>query len=310
MDIRNTIYAVHILNLINISTMSKENLQKLIILALVLVVVALGLTFILNLSNKGSTSDNKLFTLTAKENINRIEVTTNGTLNFAVAKENSNWKVNEFSADNEQVENFLTSVSNAQIASVASNNPSNYSNFDLEDTKAQKVILKSDSGDFTFYIGKSAIGISNYIRIEGKEPVYVIDQNLRTFVTTTVDNLKDRTISNVPVANITSVKTSNQEIKLIDGKWKKGDQELSSDVVDPFLSDVATLKAVSIADSAKSAKVNQIASILMIEITDKDNKTTSYQLFKVENDYFAKKSGDQTVFGISSAQFENVSKKL
>lgn len=290
--------------------MKKDNLQKLAIGALALIVVALGLTFIINLTNKPSSNSEKLFTQTTTDKINRIEISTNGTLNFAISKENSTWKINEFNADPEQVQSFLTSIANANLTSIASNNTANYPNFEIEDSKAQKVTLKYDGGEFSFFVGKLSVGISTYVRIQGKDPVYVADQSLKSFVTATIDSLKDRTISSIPIANVTSIKTPKQEIKLTDGKWKKGDKELATETVQPYLSDVANLRAVSIADSTKTAQVNQATSIFLVEITSSDSKTSSYQIFKVGEDYFAKKSGDQTVFAISSAQFENITKEF
>jgi hypothetical protein len=282
----------------------------LITIFLVALVILIGIVPSI-LNNKGSILGTNLVN-SAKEKIDNIELTSSGNT-IKLSKVNSNWKVNDFKADNAVVGEFLDTILKAKFTSVASTKKENYSIFNVQDDSTKLIISAGSEKLANLFVGKSGGTLETYVRTDADSNVYIIDQDITSFASSSIETLRDKNIALISTDKVTQVSNGLVKIKKQDNKWTMvdvQDKKTDNDKASTFVSNATSLKGINIAGDDIKTKLNGVSPIISIEINYDENSTFKYSIYKLDTAYYARNQNDDTLYEISQTQFDNLNKAV
>lgn len=235
-------------------------------------------------------------------------------------KNNEIWTINStYAADNSIVSKLINELNNANVENFISDNEY-YSQYDLTDSTAVKIVLKSGEEYLrNLYIGKeSSSKNSVYMRIaaDEKKAVYLVSGINRTLFSNKVDYYRNKNMLNIPIADVSEIKARvkmNQYVLYPEKKtdasveWKERriGKQLDQVKVNDFINSVLKIEALSF---LKDVSTSQIA---YYEIKS-DSRNVRIELYDQDanGQYICKVSDIPYVFTISSYQAEKMLKNL
>ncbi|KKP38557.1 MAG: hypothetical protein UR28_C0015G0029 [Candidatus Peregrinibacteria bacterium GW2011_GWF2_33_10] len=162
-------------------------------------------------------SQQNLFPTFAKDTVNKIVIYIPGKDLIEIDKNNNQWvlkNLNNYLADQDLMNNFLTSVQELKSSEVVSKNANNLKTYGLDDINAAHLKLsKNDSPLADIYIGKPGPSYnSQFVKLSGDNKVFLVNENLGNKLLKTADDLRDKTIIKIDPSLIKSLTIAGQQI--------------------------------------------------------------------------------------------------
>jgi hypothetical protein len=178
--------------------MKREQLNLLAIIAAILVLIPI-IFFIL--TNNSNMLDSSNFFNNDISTVNRITIQRNEE-HIELTKDNSNWLVNNYAANNEDVINFLKNIDEASIIATVATNETSYATFQVDSDSASNIKLyNNDNLLLEAFVGKTT-GYSMYVRLANDSKVYEINKNFSGILNKTKSELRSTIITDVNIENM------------------------------------------------------------------------------------------------------------
>ncbi|PKP10604.1 MAG: hypothetical protein CVU09_06700 [Bacteroidetes bacterium HGW-Bacteroidetes-4] len=266
----------------------QKKIRQISIILLVLVMLLGWLT--LKEKKQGQRSFKAYVVETDTAKVNRIEIFS-GKLNESVTlnKVNHQWMLsienNQVQADGQLIDELLSQLYQLKPKRIAGTQKQSWAGFELTDSLATRVVLKSDKkkltdllvGKFTYSQGQSAnpyqqqnMIVTSYVRPYNEDFVYAVDGFLSMMVNRGNDSFRKRNlISGNPEQWLRlSYNLSNGEsyaLQKTDGKWYIQQQLADSATVHSYLKSLGRLSGQKFAKKPQDTSSLAINSRLTIE---------------------------------------------
>ncbi|MGE4288948.1 MAG: DUF4340 domain-containing protein [Salinivirgaceae bacterium] len=229
-------------------------------------------------------------------NVNKIEIFS-GKLNETVTlnKVNKQWMLilddNQVQADRQLIDELLGQLHQLKPKRIAGTQKQSWPDFELTDSMAIRVVLKSDKkkltdllvGKFTYSQGQSTnpyqqqkMIVTSYVRPYNEDFVYAVDGFLSIMVNRGNDSFRNRSLIDAKPEQWLrlSYNLSTGEsyaLQKTDGKWYIGQQLADSATVHSYLNNLGRLSGQNFADQSPETSSFATNSRLTIET---ENNTT------------------------------------
>jgi hypothetical protein len=117
------------------------------------------------------------------------------------------WMTGPYPADSSALDRFWRALSQAQVDRLVASNPASHARLGLSPDSARTLRLtRSDGGTSTLLVGKSGPTFpSTFVRLPDQDDVVVISQDLRTPLTRTPANWRDKTVVRIDTSAVARV---------------------------------------------------------------------------------------------------------
>ena len=171
-------------------------------------------------------------------------------------KEDGAWtiisKERKYAADNAMVSALISELNRLKPENVAATNKQRWKHFEVTDSLATKVILKSRNKKVAeTLIGKMSFSqpqkATSYIRLAGEDVVYGIDGYLPMTFNRDLNSFRDKTVVNVKKENLTRLTFTNPDngtfvLEKGEKNWMIGTMPADSAAMAGFISELQNLK--------------------------------------------------------------------
>jgi PHD/YefM family antitoxin component YafN of YafNO toxin-antitoxin module len=235
--------------------------------------------------------------------VERISVDDGKDLATALSRVNDQWQLDNYHqlpADQNKVKSVLDKLEKDKSGWPVATTESSRLRFKVaDDDYRKKLVLSSDAGDKTLYLGVSPGFRQLNVRRQDEEQVYAVKLNDYDFPLKDVDWL-DKTLLQ-PKADISSISAADFSLIKQQGKWAldNNDQAVDSKQVDKITSTLSRLRVQSAEDKTAAADAYQIE----LRANDKDYQ---YKLFKLEDNYYISRNDYKVAFKISQSDYESL----
>jgi hypothetical protein len=215
------------------------------------------------------------------------------------------WTVNGFPADSGSVGRLLEALGDAEIGDLVATNPQNHARMGVSSDSAATLTLRVGDSTRAILVGGSGPRYGTaYARFPDRDPVYLIDGDLRTHVVRSLDEWRNRTMVAIDTALVARVEIEmdgdSYVLARADSAWVHPDgSAVPRTVIDGVLSELARLVAsgfVAEGDSiaglepASTTRAHTEAGELLAEVT----------IGSGSGDRWARTSTDDYLYRVSS----------
>jgi hypothetical protein len=228
-----------------------------------------------------------------------------------------------YKADTASVRQLLETIAGLTVGNVISDNPGNQMTFQVDTLTGQTVELYT--GDrllSSFVVGKMATDFRHtYIRLSGKDEVYLAEGMLSRSLSKNPTNWRDKTIVDIPAANVQQVefKFGNEHYRVIreDTLWFASkapfDEKVESEreKAGKLVASLCTLKASEFAAARDSASYSfdSLSYNALITLTDGSSQVVEAGVTQGSSDkHYVRTSTPETTFILFNAPWQNIVK--
>lgn len=234
---------------------------------------------------------------------------------LTLKRESGTWKVGEYEADKEKIENLFKALSNLKISGPVSRNQQNHSQFEVDEEKGLQVSFqdKDDQEIVSLIIGKPGPGYtSNYLRKPAQDEVYLADANLNTLLPLQAEDWRQKTIAKIDRQSVKKITFAypQEEFSLElqeDGSWlakNKQEKKVEDEVINNFFDALNPLTATGfVEDEEEMKEFNQSQDFKTIRLLgDNDSVITELTFLEKENLSWAKIQDKEVIYQIPSSR--------
>lgn len=198
----------------------------------------------------------------------------------------------EISTNSVFIEKFFASLNVIKTKKFLVDDKANNSNFSLD--KPTAILTLTDSAQKSIILSMgimNTIDNSTYMKISGKSGIYHVEAPSLSLENTTLADLIESTVFDVPLTSITSFKifkksnpTPQFEVHKKEGKWVTINEiELDTARVEDMLDDFIALKSSYLLDEQTDSQKKSIQKIIsppeyIVKVDTADNKNFTYQV--------------------------------
>jgi hypothetical protein len=275
-------------------------------------VFLLALTFVPNYwSTIVPQTKPKEFTFTpfTKDTTTSIHLSSAGK-QVTVSKSDTVWKVDGKDASKDKVDSLFAALSKTVLGEVVSNNPKNAEDYSLSSSSATLLNLTGNAKNLVVLIGKRGqAGDSFYVKKDGSNIVYLANGGLFDVLSTNVSDWQDKTVVNIPSADIASILIDGAKklmiIKKDDKNWditKDGNKKtVPDDDAKTSIGAVASITATDFATEEDNKIFTAAKGSFNVSFANKDGKGLAHlTVVPTENQYYlAKVTGKEDTYKIA-----------
>ncbi|MBL7074707.1 DUF4340 domain-containing protein [candidate division KSB1 bacterium] len=244
---------------------------------------------------------------------------------FVFEKKAGGWYLAQpisFPAHQEFVTQLLNKVKELNIENLISDKKNKHNKFKVDSTGTQVFLMAAEDTLNSFVVGKPGSDYRHtYFRYLNSDEVLFVKGSIARFFNRNLREWRDKTIFNYAEDDIDSLKFHSREeglltLKFVDDNWKvqKGKEEFEakSDVVERLLRTVADLKTNDFQDDTTQVALNYNNPDFILEVFLANGSEGRLTLFLNEGKkrYFARKSGNETLFVLYKGSANQFMKKL
>jgi hypothetical protein len=159
------------------------------------------------------------------------------------------WRVNSFRADSGTVARFWEAVGEAEVGDLVASNPANHSRLGVTTDSAWTVEVELPAESRSLLVGKggSRYGTA-FVRFPGEDAVHLLEGNLRSHVTRSLDDWRNKRVAAVDTASVWRVEVERDDggfaLERADSLWVlAGGGETDATTVRGILGEMARLDA-------------------------------------------------------------------
>ncbi len=245
--------------------MSEQALKRILGVLGVLVILWLGSVLLSGRRGGGSAPDGGIASLLERLDASTVSavriVGPDGTVSLQRASEA--WTVNGYVADSSVVAGLWTILAEAEVGGVVANNPRNHERMGLSGDSAWTVdfTLADGGGMASMLVGESGPIIpSGYVRLPDRDAVVVVSGDLRSTLTQSVTDWRDKTILQVDTAAVVRVVLETDEgthvAERLDSTWSVDGEPADSTTMSWVLDELANLVAVGFVEDGEVFQEN------------------------------------------------------
>lgn len=232
-------------------------------------------------------------------------------------KKDGNWKTNDFSASEKEIEDFFNTLKTSKIESLASQNPDKHADFEASGEKGISLTLVKDGKESKFIIGKQGLEMASfYTKKDGGNNLYLMTGSLRDKLSQTILSWRDKTVVKIGADSIKKIETVSPSSKTVikkddKGQWQKevGNQELISlteEEAKEILAIFDPLEATDFLNDEEKKEFEKAKDKTSIKVTQNDEKTVSLDLLGKENEWWVKAEGKEELFKVASYKLKTI----
>jgi hypothetical protein len=122
------------------------------------------------------------------------------------------WHVNSFRADSGTVARFWEAVGQAEVGDLVASNPANHSRLGVAEDSAWTFEVELPAGSRSLLVGKggSRYGTA-YIRFPGQDAVHLLEGNVRSHLTRSLDDWRNKRVASVDTAAVWRVEVERDD---------------------------------------------------------------------------------------------------
>lgn len=226
------------------------------------------------------------------------------TLKFS--KANGQWSLNGEKVVPDKIEGLVKKVLDANQAELVSETNIKHKDFEVTDDLATKIKLNNDS---QFLLGKAAFGGGLYIRISGRDNVYLVKNLTSNDASVDLQQWYDKTIISIDHKDIKTIKIvkGNETFTIAQqGEkwvWQEGNKELKQDKAGSVALKLASFQAKELIPSSQSGEMAKPDVSINIE---SGKGTENLDIYKVADGYIVDRKSDGKKFKIDEAAAKDV----
>ncbi len=270
------------------------------------ILAVIALIYFFTTRDTSSSDFDKNFTNIDVENISKIEITNDSTI--TLVKENNNWVVDNYKANQDFVTTALEEASNIKLARKVSSNPEKHSNYEVD--KGTKITLTGDK-ETSFILGKTGSSYQNvFIRRIDEDDVFSTVKNFKSNFEKSVADWKDKTILSISKDAIaTLVVNENLFLSNLDSLVKvKGvkNSEVEAEgnpSASSMFSKFSSLKTVSF-PSTDLANKTLLFTVTINQRAGEVNELSFYEKAAEDSKYYLAVKDNPTLFEVNSSAFD------
>jgi hypothetical protein len=173
------------------------------------------------------------------------------------------WTVNGNVADSSAVTRLWDALTETEVGRVVANNPRNHARLGLSADSAWAVdFALSDGGTASLLVGKTGPIIpSGYVRLPDQDAVAVVSGDLRSALTQSITDWRDKTILRVDTAAVVRVVLETDEgtrlVERSDSSWSVDGEPADATTMRSVLDELANLVAVGFVEDREVFEENR-----------------------------------------------------
>lgn len=226
------------------------------------------------------------------------------------------WYVNEYKADGDVVNEFLTNIVNLSVGDLISESESDITEFWVDD--ANGIFVKAfQRGKKTkeFIIGKTAHNFDTcYFRFPEEKKIYLCYNIQRFIFERGVDDWRDKTILNLNRAMIEEIKIVSKDKVVLtqreEGKWfiskPLPEKEIEASKIENFLNALLVLRADGFIRESKNIDFSKPDLKIEVKLKTGEEKIS---LKSFAGDYAVLREGDEYIYRVYKYKFDNLNFK-
>ncbi|MGD2121152.1 MAG: DUF4340 domain-containing protein [Gemmatimonadota bacterium] len=242
--------------------MSERTLKLLLIAVVGLAVLWLGVSYFPG-GGGGSAGPSEdmatLFDDVTPESVSRLSLRgPAGEEEIDLRRENGEWKVNGFRADSATVARFWEALKEAEVGDLVASNPANHPRMGVSADSAWTMELGLAGGSRSLLMGSSGARYgTSFVRLPDADQVYLLTGNLRSQVTRSLDDWRNKRVATVDTAGVWRIELERDEggytLERADSLWVLGDgAEANPTSVRGILGEIARLDATGFYEEGDS----------------------------------------------------------
>ena len=245
--------------------MSEQTLKRILGALGILVVLWLGSVLFSERRGGGSAPDGGIASLLERLNESTVSavriVGPDGTV--SLQRTDDAWTVNGNVADSSVVTRLWTALVEAEVGGVVANNPMNHERMGLSSDGAWTVdFTLADGGTASVLVGRPGPSFpSGYVRLPDQDAVVVVTGDLRSALTQSVTNWRDKTILRVDTAAVVRVVLETDEGTHIaersDSTWSVDGEPADASAMRSVLDELANFVAVGFVEDREAFQENE-----------------------------------------------------
>ncbi|KAA3610110.1 MAG: DUF4340 domain-containing protein [Calditrichaeota bacterium] len=273
---------------------------------LIIALVVIAVIYFLTTRDSSSSDFDKNFTNIDTENISKIEITKDSTI--TLVKENNQWMVDNYNANQDFVNSALDEAKNIKLARKVSSNPEKHSKYEVD--KGTKIVLHGDE-ETSFILGKTASSFQNvFIRKTDEDDVFTTAKNFKSKFEKSIADWKDKSILSISKDAIASI-VINENLFLtnldsvVQVKGIKGSEPLAdgNSSATSMFSKFSSLKTVAF---PKVDVTNQkiLFNVKINQRAGEVNELSFYEKAGEDSKYYLTVKDNPTLFEVNSSSFD------
>lgn len=181
-----------------------------------------------------------------------------GSEEVGLRRESGEWRVNGFRADSGTVARFWEALQSAEVGDLVASNPGNHARMGVSADSAWRMDLELAGGPRSILVGSpgSRFG-SAFVRLPDEDQVYLLTGNLRSQVTRTLDDWRNKRVASVDTTAVWRIEVERDEggflLERADSLWALEDgTDASLSSVRGILGEMARLDATGFHEEGDS----------------------------------------------------------
>lgn len=276
---------------------------------MVLIFLILGVFLKSNIEKIFPPKKAAVFSSLSKTSVKEINFIHNGKT-ISVIQKNNQWLINQnkivYKANQERIDKILDGLTNLNTDEIVSTNVKRQPELGIG---PDKIIIKTESGQYELFIGKPSTPRTNYLKINNGRNIFVAAGFDDVFTPDDYRDLKTYLINDQGEITAIDIDEGNTTLKLARDKdrWKINGKAVKKDRVDFFINELATLKTNDIIFD-KTLKDGLTTPQLTIKIAEKGKKKTADFYFKDEENYYLTVDNQPSLFVVAAAYVNSLKK--
>ena len=278
---------------------------------LIILAVIIGLYF-LTIKDTSSTSFDKNFTQLDKDKITKVEIFKTDTV--ILLKENNEWRVENYKANQSVVDNALKEVAHITLSRKVSSNPKKHDTYEVTSEKGVQIKLSGEQ-DVAFILGKSGASYQNiFIRRPNEDDVYTTTKNFKFHFNKSANDFKDKTILKIAKNDIASLSINDNlfitnKDSLVTIKSNKGNEIEGNSTAESLLNAFNYFNTLDF----PTVDASTLSAEFTVKVHERDGDVQDIRFYKKPSDetkYLVLVNKNQTVFEVNTSSFNSFTKSF
>lgn len=271
----------------------------------------------LNIGKKSSSNNIELDLSTFNKNVtDKISITKNEEEEKIITKQNNLWKINDFDASQEEIDNFFETLQSLKVKSLVSKNPDNYKNFGVTDKDGFILTLTSNNNDTIFIIGKQGTTFNSfYAKTKESNNVYEVLGDLRDKLSQSITTWRNKTIVTIPQESIQKIEIASKDNPLTiiknQNTWNAEKSGQTATLDEPtttrLLSALNPLEASGFLNEKEQQEFQDAKEKTIIRVFGNDGETIAeITLLEKKNEWWAQVTGKEIFYKIPTYKLSDI----
>lgn len=296
--------------------------QLLLLLGVVVVLFALvkGAEY---LNRERVTVQVREFIAVTPDEYDRLEILYPGRELIVLARSGETWELTApvaYPANEANVSSLVRRLEEVNSENIVSTQPESWSNYEVDDQAVTVTLRSGDQDVQTFYVGKQApAGFHTYMRLSGSDETHMVRGDIRSFVSYTVNEWRDKSIVDLPQESIERIQVSaaperSYSLQRENELWQVEASSGESFPTDPneanmLVGTLATLSALTFPTESVVETLDFSEPTLEVILTQSGGLATALQVVESNDAYYLIKDGEETVFEIAGYIYEDLDRE-